>query len=98
MLHVRFQPYQCQYPAVFDRWNSAVPFDFIHLALSLLVFEPLCIQRLGAELHVLGCLNGSELLLLLPQAKRVGSGSIVNTVRRRGLGMVIFSSCDMQYY
>ncbi|QLH61826.1 DUF484 domain-containing protein [Serratia symbiotica] len=81
-----------------DRWNISAPSDFTHLALTRSAFEPLRIQRLGDELHFLGCLNGPELLLLLPQAKQVGSVALSMLGDAGELGMVIFSSRDTQHY
>lgn len=81
-----------------DRWNIGAPSDFTHLGLTRSAFEPLRIQRLGHQLHYLGSLNGPELLLLLPQAKQVGSVALSLLGERGGLGMVIFSSRDMQHY
>ncbi|MFI8416166.1 DUF484 domain-containing protein [Serratia sp. NPDC078593] len=81
-----------------DRWNIGAPSDFTHLGLSRSAFEPLRIQRLGDEQHFLGSLNGPELLLLLPQAKQVGSVALSLLGDRGDLGMVIFSSRDTQHY
>lgn len=81
-----------------DRWNIGAPSDFTHLALARSAFEPLRIQRLGNELHFLGSLNGPELLLLLPQAKQVGSVALSMLGDEGELGMVIFSSRDTQHY
>lgn len=81
-----------------DRWNIGAPSDFTHLGLSRSAFEPLRIQRLGDEHHFLGSLNGPELLLLLPQAKQVGSVALSLLGDRGDLGMVIFSSRDTQHY
>jgi uncharacterized protein YigA (DUF484 family) len=70
-----------------ERWNiSTSSSDFTHLALKYSSFEPLCIQRLGDELHFLGCLNSSKLLLLLPVSQTDRLDSIVNAGRRRGTG------------
>ncbi|CAI1057512.1 DUF484 domain-containing protein [Serratia entomophila] len=81
-----------------DRWNIGAPSDFTHLALARSAFEPLRIQRLGSEPHFLGSLNGPELLLLLPQAKQVGSVALSMLGDDGELGMVIFSSRDTQHY
>ncbi|HEI8868056.1 DUF484 domain-containing protein [Serratia sp. AKBS12] len=81
-----------------DRWNIGAPSDFTHLGLSRSAFEPLRIQRLGDEHHFLGSLNGPELLLLLPQAKQVGSVALSLLGANGDLGMVIFSSRDTQHY
>ncbi|WP_156293313.1 DUF484 domain-containing protein [Serratia oryzae] len=81
-----------------DRWNIGAPSDFTHLGLARSAFEPLRIQRLGNQLHYLGNLNGPELLLLLPQAKQVGSVALSLLGEHGELGMVIFSSRDTQHY
>ncbi len=81
-----------------DRWNIGAPSDFIHLGLARSAFEPLRIQRLGDRHHYLGNLNGPELLLLLPQAKQVGSVALSLLGEQGDLGMVIFSSRDTQHY
>ncbi|WP_337263122.1 MULTISPECIES: DUF484 domain-containing protein [unclassified Serratia (in: enterobacteria)] len=81
-----------------DRWNIGAPSDFTHLGLARSAFEPLRIQRLGSQLHYLGNLNGPELLLLLPQAKQVGSVALSLLGEHGELGMVIFSSRDTQHY
>lgn len=81
-----------------DRWNIGAPSDFTHLALTRSAFEPLRIQRLGNRLHFLGSLNGPDLLLLLPQAKQVGSVALSMLGDEGDLGMVIFSSRDTQHY
>ncbi|CAI1893611.1 Uncharacterized protein conserved in bacteria [Serratia entomophila] len=81
-----------------DRWNIGAPSDFTHLALARSAFEPLRIQRLGSEQHFFGSLNGPELLLLLPQAKQVGSVALSMLGDDGELGMVIFSSRDTQHY
>ncbi|WP_075183419.1 DUF484 domain-containing protein [Pantoea sp. 1.19] len=78
-----------------DRWRLGAPSDFTQLALSRHAFEPLRIQRLGAQPHFLGGLNGPELLLLLPQAKHVGS---VAMSMMGDDGLLIFSSRDAQHY
>lgn len=81
-----------------DRWNIGAPSDFTHLGLTRSAFEPLRIQRLGDSHHYLGNLNGPELLLLLPQAKQVGSVALSLLGPQGDLGMVIFSSRDTQHY
>lgn len=81
-----------------DRWNIGAPSDFTHLALTRSAFEPLRIQRLSDRRHYLGNLNGPELLLLLPQAKQVGSVALSLLGEQGDLGMVIFSSRDTQHY
>jgi len=69
-----------------------------HLALSRSAFESLRIQRLGDTHHFLGSLNGPELLLVLPQAKAVGSVALSLMGENGELGMLIFSSRDAQHY
>ncbi len=81
-----------------DRWHVGAPSDFTHLALSRHAFEPLRIQRLGNNNHYLGSLNGSELLLLLPKAKQVGSVALSLLGKNGDLGVIIFSSRDIQHY
>lgn len=81
-----------------DRWQIGAPSDFTHLALSCQAFEPLRIQRLGNSHHYLGNLNGPELLLLLPQAKQVGSVALSLLGENGDLGVIIFSSRDTQHY
>lgn len=81
-----------------ERWNIGAPSDFTHLGLARSAFESLRIQRLGDQLHYLGSLNGPELLLLLPQAKQVGSVALSLLGEHGELGMVIFSSRDTQHY
>lgn len=81
-----------------DSWHLGAPSDFIHLGLSRSAFEPLRIQRLGDQQHYLGPLNGPELLLLLPQAKQVGSVALTLLGEQQDVGMVIFSSRNPQHY
>lgn len=81
-----------------DQWRIGAPSDFTQLALSRQAFEPLRIQRLGKESHFLGSLNGPELLLLLPQAKAIGSVAMSLMGERGELGVLIFSSRDTQHY
>ncbi|CQD38283.1 DUF484 domain-containing protein [Yersinia mollaretii] len=81
-----------------DRWHIGAPSDFTHLGLSRPAFEPLRIQRLGSDNHYLGSLNGPELLLLLPQAKNVGSVALSLLGKEGDLGVIIFSSRDTQHY
>lgn len=56
-----------------DRWRLGAPSKFTHLAISRQAFEPIRIQRLGQQRHYLGALNGPELLVVLPEAKAIGS-------------------------
>ncbi|WP_313488521.1 DUF484 domain-containing protein [Pseudescherichia sp.] len=81
-----------------DRWRIGAPSDFTHLALSRQAFEPLRIQRLGQENHYLGPLNGPELLLLLPEARAIGSVALSMMGHDGDLGVIIFSSRDVTHY
>ncbi|MEQ4454323.1 DUF484 domain-containing protein [Kosakonia sp. YIM B13605] len=81
-----------------DRWRLGAPSKFTHLALSRQAFEPLRIQRLGQQHHYLGPLNGPELLLLLPEAKAIGSVAMSLMGQKGDLGVVLFSSRDVHHY
>lgn len=81
-----------------DRWRLSAPSDFTQLALSPQAFEAVRVQRLGQQQHYLGSLNGPELLLLLPQAKAVGSVAMSLLGERGELGVLIFSSRDARHY
>lgn len=81
-----------------DRWRLGAPSGFTHLALSRQAFEPLRIQRLGQQQHYLGSLNGPELLLLLPEAKAIGSVAVTMMGPDADLGVVLFSSRDPHHY
>jgi len=81
-----------------DRWRLGAPSKFTHLALSRQAFEPLRIQRLGQQHHYLGPLNGPELLLLLPDAKAIGSVAMSLMGPDGALGVVLFSSRDVHHY
>ncbi|MGP3593486.1 DUF484 domain-containing protein [Vagococcus sp. WN89Y] len=81
-----------------DRWRLGAPSRFTDLALSRQAFEPLRIQRLGHQHHYLGPLNGPELLLLLPEAKAVGSVAMSLMGEDGDLGVVLFSSRDAHHY
>lgn len=59
-----------------DCWRLGAPSKFTHLALNRQAFEPIRIQRLGQARHYLGPLNGPELLVVLPEAKAIGSVAI----------------------
>lgn len=61
-------------------------------------FEPLRIQRLGQEQHYLGPLNGPELLVVLPEAKAVGSVAMSMLGSDADLGVVLFTSRDASHY
>ncbi|KAB8312695.1 DUF484 domain-containing protein [Erwinia endophytica] len=81
-----------------EKWRIGAPSDFTQLALSHQAFEPIRIQRLGKQHHYLGSLNGPELLLLLPQAKAIGSVALSLMGEQGELGVLIFSSRDKQHY
>ncbi|PKH19597.1 DUF484 family protein [Enterobacterales bacterium CwR94] len=81
-----------------DRWRLNAPSSFTQLALSRHAFEPVRIQRLGKHQHYLGSLNGPELLLLLPQAKQIGSVAMSLMGEQGDLGVLMFSSRDSQHY
>jgi uncharacterized protein YigA (DUF484 family) len=81
-----------------EGWRIGAPSDFTHLAVIRSAFESMRIQRLGETPHYLGSLNGPELLLLLPQAKAVGSVALSLMGEQGELGVLIFSSRDPQHY
>lgn len=81
-----------------DRWRLGAPSSYTHLALSRQAFEPLRIQRLGQEQHYLGTLNGPELLVVLPEAKAIGSVAMSMLGRDGDLGVILFSSRDVHHY
>ncbi|MGB9095982.1 DUF484 domain-containing protein [Erwinia sp.] len=81
-----------------EKWRIGAPSDFTQLALSRQSFESVRIQRLGKQQHYLGSLNGPELLLLLPQAKAIGSVAMSLMGEQGDLGVLIFSSRDTQHY
>ena len=81
-----------------DKWQLGAPSDFFQLSLSRQAFEPLRIQRFGNQHHYLGNINGPELLLLLPQAKAIGSVAMSLMGEAGELGVLIFSSRDSQHY
>lgn len=81
-----------------EKWRIGAPSDFTQLALSRPAFEAVRIQRLGKQQHYLGNLNGPELLLLLPQAKAIGSVAMSLMGEQGDLGVLIFSSRDSQHY
>lgn len=81
-----------------ESWRIGAPSDFTHLAINRSAFESLRIQRMGNESHFLGSLNGPEILLLLPQAKQIGSVALSLIGEQGELGMLIFSSSDAQRY
>lgn len=81
-----------------DRWRIGAPSSFTHLALSRQAFEPLRIQRVGQENHYLGQLNGPELLVVLPEAKAIGSVAMSLMGRDGELGVMLFTSRDPHHY
>lgn len=81
-----------------ERWRIGAPSDFIHLALNRQSFEPLRIQRFGSARHYLGPLHGPEILVMLPQAKAVGSVAMSLMGQHGDLGVLIFTSRDPQHY
>ncbi|HDS9361236.1 TPA: DUF484 domain-containing protein [Enterobacter chengduensis] len=81
-----------------DRWRIGAPSGFTHLALSRQAFEPLRIQRLGHEQHYLGPLSGPELLVVLPEAKAIGSVAMSMMGRDGDLGVILFTSRDTHHY
>ena len=81
-----------------DRWRIGAPSGFTHLALNRQAFEPVRIQRMGCENHYLGLLNGPELLVVLPEAKAIGSVAMSLMGRDGDLGVILFTSRDPQHY
>ncbi|MBK5074916.1 DUF484 domain-containing protein [Budviciaceae bacterium CWB-B4] len=81
-----------------EKWHLGAPSDFTHLSLPRQSFESMRIQRLGSRNQYLGPLNGPEILLLMPEAKMVGSVALSLLGKRGDLGMVIFTSRDPQHY
>lgn len=81
-----------------DCWRVCAPSDFTWLALSRQAFEPLRIQRLGQQNHYLGQLNGPELLVVLPEAKAIGSVAMSLMGQDGDLGVILFSSRDPHHY
>lgn len=81
-----------------DRWRLGAPSCFAHLAIARADVELLRIQRLGDATHYLGTLNGQELLLLLPQARQVGSVALSLMGDFADLGVLVFTSADAQHY
>ena len=81
-----------------DRWRSGAPSKFTQLALARQAFEPIRIQRLGQKRHYLGSLNGPELLVVMPEAKAIGSVAMSMLGSDGDLGVVLFSSRDAHHY
>ena len=81
-----------------DCWRLGAPSKFTHLALNRQAFEPIRIQRLGQARHYLGPLNGPELLVVLPEAKAIGSVAISLLGGENAPGVMLFSSRVAQHY
>lgn len=81
-----------------DRWRLGAPSKFTHLTLSRQAFEPLRIQRLGQSRHYLGPLHGPELLVMMPEAKAIGSVAMSLLGQDGSLGVMLFSSRDAGHY
>lgn len=81
-----------------DCWRLGAPSKFTHLALNRQAFEPIRIQRLGQARHYLGPLNGPELLVVLPEAKAIGSVAISLLGGDNAPGVMLFSSRGAQHY
>ncbi|EPL8300685.1 TPA: DUF484 domain-containing protein [Klebsiella pneumoniae] len=81
-----------------DCWRLGAPSKFTHLALNRQAFEPIRIQRLGQARHYLGPLNGPELLVVLPEAKAIGSVAISLLGGDNAPGVMLFCSRDAQHY
>ncbi|CAM3177215.1 conserved hypothetical protein [Xenorhabdus nematophila F1] len=81
-----------------DTWRLGAPMNSPELSLSRYSFEPVRIKRFGDSNHYLGSLHGPEILLLMPQARHVGSVAISLLGTQGNLGMVIFNSHDKQHY
>ncbi|MRS17399.1 DUF484 family protein [Enterobacteriaceae bacterium RIT691] len=81
-----------------DRWRIGAPSKFTQLGLSRQAFEPIRIQRLGQQRHYLGSLNGPELLVVMPEAKAIGSVAMSMLGSDGDLGVVLFSSRDAHHY
>jgi len=80
----------------FNRWAREM--GLAGASIRRQAFEPLRIQRLGQENHYLGPLNGPELLVVLPEAKAVGSVAMSMMGRDGDLGVILFSSRDVHHY
>ncbi|WP_159567415.1 DUF484 domain-containing protein [Budvicia diplopodorum] len=81
-----------------EKWRLNAPSGFTHLSLSRQAFEPMRIQRLGDRNQYLGQLNGPEILLLMPEAKMVGSVALSLLGKMGDLGLVVFISRDTHHY
>lgn len=82
-----------------DSWQLTAPSSYTHLGLSRSQFDSIRLQRFGQQNHFLGRLHGPELLLLLPEAKAVGSVALsLLTDQGRDVGVLIFSSRNKHHY
>lgn len=81
-----------------ERWRIGAPSDFTYLGLAQHAFEHLRIHRFGNQHHYLGPLHGPELLVMLPQAKSIGSVAMSLIGEEGDLGVLIFSSRDAHHY
>lgn len=82
-----------------DSWQLAAPSGFHHLGLDRNAFMPLQLQRFTQDSHYLGRLQGPELLLLIPEAKAIGSVALsLLTDKGRDVGVLIFSSRNKDHY
>ncbi|MDX7991267.1 DUF484 domain-containing protein [Xenorhabdus littoralis] len=81
-----------------DKWHLGAPLNSPELALSRQSFELVRIKRFGNENHYLGTLHGPEILLLMPQARHVGSVAASLLGTQGDLGIVIFNSHNKQHY
>ncbi|AOM41605.1 DUF484 domain-containing protein [Xenorhabdus hominickii] len=81
-----------------DKWHLGAPLNSPDLAISRYTFEPVRIKRFGDRNHYLGSLHGPEILLLMPQARHVGSVAISLLGAQGDLGMIIFNSHDKHHY
>ncbi|XPE63398.1 DUF484 family protein [Shigella flexneri] len=69
-----------------------------HLALSRSVFRTAAYFSVWGEQHYLRPLNGPELLVVLPEAKAVGSVAMSMLGSDADLGVVLFTSRDASHY
>ncbi|MDX7989033.1 DUF484 domain-containing protein [Xenorhabdus sp. 12] len=81
-----------------EKWHLGAPLNSPELAISRHTFEPVRIKLFGDKNHYLGSLHGPEILLLMPQARHVGSVAISLLGPQGDLGMMIFNSHDKKHY
>ncbi len=81
-----------------DCWRLSAPLDALQLVISRNAFEFMRIQRFGEKSYYLGCLNGQEIQMLLPEATNVGSVAMTLFGHHGESGMVIFTSRDRDHY